>query len=35
MHDVCVAVETSMLSDAPVSRLDLDWLVKILEREGQ
>jgi len=35
MHSICVAGNACPLSDAPVSRLDLDGLVKILKRERQ
>ena len=35
MHDFHMAVETRVLGHPPVPRLDLDRLMKILQREGQ
>lgn len=35
MHHVDVAVDASSLGDAAVARLDLNWFVKVFQREGK
>lgn len=34
MHEILMAVHTRMLCNASISRLDLNWLVKVVQRES-